>query len=122
MLPVRKSLLYQDFHLSLYFCNKTRKVRSIFCNLWPSYPQLHARYVFILKSNDISKNEQFGKYVSLLPVTPQVSGITLTGMKYPLSDYTMEAYHTIGISNEIIEEEAGISFKEGTLLVLETRD
>ena len=82
----------------------------------------HNRVRMIQNDLTISKNEQFGKYVSLLPVTPQVSGITLTGMKYPLSDYTMEAYHTIGISNEIIEEEAGISFKEGTLLVLETRD
>lgn len=82
----------------------------------------HNRVQMIRQNIKITKKEQFGKYVSLLPVTPKVTGITLTGMKYPLENYTMERFLTIGISNEIVEEEAGICFKDGILLVMETKD
>ena len=70
----------------------------------------------------ISRKEQYGDYISLLPFTPQVTGITLTGMKYPLTDYTMVCYTTIGISNEIVAEEGKISLKDGILLMFETKD
>lgn len=70
----------------------------------------------------IKKEEQYGNYVSLFPFTPQVKGLTLTGFKYPLDCYTLECYHSLGVSNEITEEEACISFQEGVLLVVEARD
>ncbi len=76
----------------------------------------------IQKDLKLLKTEQYGTYVSLLPVTPEVTGITLTGMKYPLKDYTMKCYRTIGISNEILEDEAWIRLKNGTLLVMESKD
>ena len=82
----------------------------------------HNRVRMIQNDLTISKNEQFGKYVSLLPVTPQVSGITLTGMKYPLSDYTMVSYKSLGVSNEIVEDAAEIYLKDGALLVVESKD
>ena len=74
------------------------------------------------KGIKIKKEEQFGEYVSLLPFTPQVKGLTLKGMKYPLKEYTMTCYNSLGISNEIVEEVAEISFDDGVLLVLETKD
>lgn len=70
----------------------------------------------------IKKEEQYGRYVSLLPFTPQVEGLTLTGFKYPLEHAVMQCYHSLGLSNEIVEEEAGISFQEGVLLVMESID
>ncbi len=80
------------------------------------------RICMINRGITISRKEQYGKYISLLPFTPEVTGITLTGMKYPLADYTMVSHTTIGISNEIVEEEGRISLKEGILLVFETKD
>ena len=70
----------------------------------------------------IRKEEQFGDYVSLLPVTPKVSGLTLKGMKYPLFQYEYSCFSSLGISNEIVGDEAEISFAEGILLVIESRD
>ncbi len=70
----------------------------------------------------IFKNRQFGKYVSLIPFTEQVTGITLTGFRYPLSDFTMKRFQSVGISNEIVEEKADISLKDGILLIVESRD
>ncbi len=82
----------------------------------------HNRIRMIKEDISIFRNEQYGHYVSLLPFTPEVTGITLHGMKYPLTDYTMRCYMSIGISNEIVEEEARIQIRDGVLLVLETKD
>ncbi len=73
-------------------------------------------------SFSLSRGEQYGTYVSLFPFTPQVRGLTLTGFKYPLRDAVLECYHSLGVSNEIVGERAEVSFREGTLLVIESRD
>lgn len=72
----------------------------------------------------IQKNEMYGRYVSLLPFTQRVTGITLEGFQYPLKEYTMELFQspTLGISNEIVREEGRIRCREGILLVIESRD
>lgn len=70
----------------------------------------------------LKKEEQYGDYVSLFPFTPEVRGLTLTGFKYPLQKYNLPCYHSLGVSNEICEEEAEISFEDGVLLMVESRD
>ncbi len=70
----------------------------------------------------IRRAEQFGTYVSLLPYTPQVTGLTLRGMKYPLTEYCLKGFCSLGISNEITGEEGVISFSDGILLVIESKD
>ncbi len=82
----------------------------------------HNRIRMINKSISIKKDEQFGNYVSLIPYQGNVTHMYLKGFKYPLEDFTMEPFCSIGISNEILEEEAEILFEEGTLLVIEARD
>lgn len=70
----------------------------------------------------LKKRECFGKYVSLFAMGGQVKGLTLKGVKYPLSDYTMSGEDPLGVSNEIVEEEAEIFFESGLLIVAESRD
>jgi thiamine pyrophosphokinase len=70
----------------------------------------------------IQKNEQYGNYVSLLPFTDKVDGLTLTGFKYPLNHITLTAGSSLGISNEIKEDKARIELTQGILLVMETKD
>lgn len=70
----------------------------------------------------IQKSEQYGTYISLLPLTDRVTGITLKGFQYPLCDYTMTNDCSLGVSNEIVAETAEIWKKDGSLLVLETKD
>ena len=71
---------------------------------------------------EISKKNQFGDFVSVLPVRGDAKGVTLTGMKYPLQDADINCFSSLGISNEIVEDSAKISVKNGTLLVIESRD
>lgn len=72
----------------------------------------------------IRKAETYGKYVSILPFTQRVEGITLTGFKYPLENHMMDILETptLGISNEIIGEEGRITTQMGILLVIESDD
>jgi thiamine pyrophosphokinase len=70
----------------------------------------------------IRKAEQYGQFVSLLPFTEKVSGLTLTGFKYPLDHITLSSGSSLGISNEIVEETALVELTEGILLVFESRD
>lgn len=58
----------------------------------------------------------------MIPFTPKVKGVTLKGFKYPLTDYTLLSGRAIGVSNEITGETGEISFSEGLLLVIESRD
>lgn len=62
------------------------------------------------------------KYISLIPLTTKVNGITLIGFKYPLNDATLEIGHSIGISNELVDNEATIIIKTGILIMIKSKD
>ena len=75
----------------------------------------------INKNTIIEKDNNF-KYISLLPLTTKVEGVTLKGFKYPLKDAVLEIGQSIGVSNEQIEEIATIDLKSGILILLRTKD
>ena len=52
----------------------------------------------------------------------RVEGITLTGFKYPLTDYTLNNDDGIAVSNELAREEAEVSFTKGRLLMIFSKD
>lgn len=70
----------------------------------------------------IEREKQYGKYVSLIPFSSEVEGVTLSGMKYPLEDWTMGGFNALGISNEIVDSFARIQIKKGYLIVVESKD
>lgn len=82
----------------------------------------HNRIRMIERELTIAKEEQFGKYVSVLPVKGDAHGVTLAGMKYPLHDADMSSFSSLGVSNEIVEDAAKIWVQQGVLLVIESRD
>lgn len=74
------------------------------------------------RSITLQKQGQYGKYVSLFALSGEVTGLTLKGFCYPLTDYTMKSEDSIGVSNEIKDREAQILFKSGKLVIVESRD
>lgn len=72
--------------------------------------------VLVTKS-EISLSKQ-SKYISLIPLTPEVTGITTEGLKYPLCNETLLFGRTRGISNEFILEECKIRIQNGLLLII----
>ena len=70
----------------------------------------------------LNRNNTWGEFLSLLPLSETVEGVTLTGFKYPVEQLTFYRERTLGISNEITEEEARVEFSKGTFIVVESRD
>lgn len=75
----------------------------------------------INKDEEIEKSDQY-KYISVIPLTNTVTGLTITGMKYPLKNYTLSIGNSLGISNEQIEKKATIQLKTGILIIIKSRD
>ncbi len=73
-------------------------------------------------STVLQKAEQYGHYTSLLPLTTKVCGVTLTGFAYPLEDGTLETFSSLGVSNEIVEQTAQITIKNGVAVLIESKD
>lgn len=61
---------------------------------------------------------QPGDTLSLLPLSPQVQTVTLTGLEYPLHEATLYFGTTWGMSNVFTADTAGISLSSGLLLVM----
>lgn len=82
------------------------------------------RICLIKADTRIEKASQYGNYVSLLPFTERVEGITLEGFKYPLSGHTMDirTNYTLGISNELVKESGWIRLYRGILILIESKD
>ncbi len=72
----------------------------------------------------IRREDFYGKYLSLLPLTTQVTGVTLQGLKYLIEDYTLEVGIARAISNEMDEssDAARIQIQSGVLIVVESKD
>ena len=70
----------------------------------------------------IPKTEQFGDFISLIPVTDLLEDVTLTGFKYPLSHGTVAIGTSLCVSNEITADAGEISIGRGRAWLIESRD
>lgn len=88
------------------------------CQIQDSYNK-----IYLVKDNiTLAKNKTYGKYISLIPLTNTVEGITLKGFKYPLNNACLSIGLSLGVSNEIVEDMATIELKQGILIVIESKD
>lgn len=75
--------------------------------------------IFLVKDS-FSYHEKIEEnfYVSIFSLKEETTGLNLTGLKYPLTNYTMKASDHIGVSNETMSAPFEISIKTGLLLVI----
>ncbi|MDO5556034.1 MAG: thiamine diphosphokinase [Clostridia bacterium] len=62
------------------------------------------------------------KYISLIPLTTTVTGITLKEFKYSLTNKILKIGQSIGISNEQIKNKATINISNGILILIQSND
>lgn len=62
------------------------------------------------------------KYVSFVPLSSEVHGITLEGFKYPLFNKHILMGSSLCISNELIKETGTFSFTTGILMMIRSED
>lgn len=64
-----------------------------------------------------------GDLVSTIPLSMEVTGITLKGFAYPLTDHTLALDDEIvAVSNVMLQQECEISIKSGYLFVIKAKD
>ena len=81
----------------------------------------HNEITVINKDTKIKKDDRY-KYISLIPLTYEVLGLTLEGFKYPLENRTLKIGESIGISNEQTDTLSAIRIREGILIIIKSRD
>lgn len=77
--------------------------------------------VYFPETHEIFKDEK-KKYVSFIPLSSEIIGLTLKGFKYPLTDKTVEFGSSLCISNELIQQSGTFSFEKGILMMVRSTD
>ncbi|HEY0828616.1 MAG TPA: thiamine diphosphokinase [Bacilli bacterium] len=89
---------------------------GITCRIVDEYNEIRVidQPAFIQKSRYI--------YVSLLPLSLEVTGITLHGFQYPLHEATLHLGQSLAISNILVSDTGKIDIQSGLLLVIQSID
>jgi thiamine pyrophosphokinase len=66
----------------------------------------------------ITLSGQPGDTLSLIPLTPSVSQVNLSGVEWPLQEATLWFGSTYSISNVLVSEKARLHLGEGMLLLI----
>jgi thiamine pyrophosphokinase len=74
----------------------------------------------LLPGRPMRLDGKVGDFVSLLPVSEDVRGVTTSGLRWPLSNDRLALGRSRGLSNVIAEHPATVRSSAGALLVVET--
>lgn len=61
-------------------------------------------------------------YFSLIPLDKSISGLTILGAKYSITDMTVVRSHMYTVSNEVLEDVAHIYLRSGRAFIIRSRD
>lgn len=78
-------------------------------------------YIYLV-SDKITINASVGDTVSILPFLGDLKGVTTSGLEYPLDNSTIKIGTSLGVSNKMTEATCHIEIKEGTALVIRSKD
>lgn len=68
------------------------------------------------------ENRPFYRFIGIIPLDAALTGVTLTGVKYPLERFELHRWSTRSISNEILpHEKASIRIESGCALLIRSQ-
>ena len=76
----------------------------------------------IVENTTVEVERKEGFKLSLFSYSDTCEGVTLRGVKYPLTDAVLTQGFPLGARNEILEAKARITVKNGALLIILARD
>jgi thiamine pyrophosphokinase len=76
------------------------------------------RIDIVNSSHPLTTASDLNQLVSILPIGTNVSGVSTTGLRWPLHDDQMSATQSRGVSNVVIETPFSVSASHGTLAVI----
>ncbi len=83
---------------------------------------LDAHNEVYLVTDHLELNGEKGALLSVIPISDTVTGLTFTGLEYPLEDACIPMGSSLGISNYFSQTSATISIATGVLLVTKSID
>ena len=78
----------------------------------------HPPYIVFIIDKEYNFGVRNSGFVSLYPLTSEIKGLTIKGMKYELNEKDIYLGSTETLSNEFIGKESFVNFKEGIILVI----
>jgi thiamine pyrophosphokinase len=90
--------------------------RRVSCKIIDAYNEI----ILINGPSVITKGSY--SHISLLPLSLEVTGITLHGFLYPLHKATLAIGQSLGISNILQDKQGSIELESGYLLVIQSKD
>ncbi len=78
--------------------------------------------ISMLREDTVFLPKMDGCYLSVFSYTPNCEGVTLTGVKYPLKDAKLTNWFPLGLSNEILAQNAQITVEKGILVIVISKD
>ena len=99
---------------------------SILEDLWEKHVHAHitdghARVRYIDSTSTLIARSAY-RYLSLLPVSEKLRGVSIEGCRYPLKNEPLTRASAYTVSNEIVGNCALISVKKGAMLIVESAD
>ena len=105
-----------DHTLANIFLMEKIAAMGVTCSMVDDHNEIH------LVQDQITLEKCPGIYLSILPITRKVTGITLTGLVFPLTNATLYRGDSTGISNRFEASTARISLETGLLMVTLSHD
>ncbi len=78
--------------------------------------------VYMLRPGVYTVRKEDYPYLGVVSYDKSTKGIYLSGVKYPLEDAIITNDTTFGVSNEILGDTCKLSFTQGMLLIIQTKD
>ena len=76
-------------------------------------------FIGYINKNPLTLKGKPGQLFSVIPLTGEVTGLTIEGAKYPLVGANLSWGTTLGLSNEFIADTVRISWVTGKLILLQ---
>lgn len=105
-----------DHTLANIFLMEKIAAMGVNCTMVDDHNEMH------LIQGQITLERRANTFVSILPVSRKVCGITLTGLAFPLLNATLFRGDSTGISNRFTASTATITLTSGLLLVTLSKD
>lgn len=76
----------------------------------------------LAKADNVIQRTPDFTYVSLIPLSGGLRDVSISGMKYTLSHADVSQFSSLGVSNEITEDEGRITIGHGDALIILSKD
>ena len=105
-----------DHTLANIFLLKKLALQNIPARIINKNNQIH------IVTDSITIEGRAKEFLSIIPITEDVTGITLKGLEYPLKNADLKMGSCRGVSNYFKDNRACISIKTGALIVIKSKD